>query len=206
MDRNDISDNAVLLHACCGPCSITCVQRLRELGLAPTLFFYNPNIHGLDEYLRRREGLLEVAARLDAPVILPDQEDPACAWPGPWLARMAALGEAMADMKRRCPQCYDLRLGFTARAARSLGFTRFSSTLLYSRHQNREAMLAAGEAHAGPGLAFLGEDFRSGWNEGIRLSKEWGIYRQQYCGCMLSTHDRYAKGLPLAGAPPAGPR
>jgi len=83
---------AILLHACCGPCSIMSVQRLRDLGLAPTLFFYNPNIHPLSEYLRRREGLLAVAARLDVPVIVADEGDPAAAHPGPWLQAMAALG------------------------------------------------------------------------------------------------------------------
>jgi epoxyqueuosine reductase len=189
--------NAILLHACCGPCSITPILRLRDLGRAPTLYFFNPNIHGLDEYLRRREGLLAVAQRLDAPVILPDQDEPAAAWPGQWLERVAALGPGMADMARRCPLCYALRLSRTAQTARSLGFPVFSSTLLYSRHQNHQAILDAGQAAAGPGLDFLGEDFRPGWNEGIRLSKDWGIYRQQYCGCVLSTHDRYGRSVAL---------
>lgn len=187
----------ILLHACCGPCSITCVLRLRDMGYWPTLYFYNPNIHPLSEYLRRREGLLAVAERLGAPVILPDQEDASCAWPGPWLELVTPLGAGMADMARRCPLCYRLRLQHTAAAARRLGFAGFSTTLLYSRYQNQAAMLAEGTAAAGQDLEFLGEDFRPGWQEGIRLSKEWGIYRQQYCGCLLSEHDRYAKGVAL---------
>lgn len=193
---------AILLHACCGPCSITPVLRLQDQGLAPTLYFYNPNIHPLTEYLRRREGLLAVAQRLNVPVILPDQLHPAsgelgAADPAGWLQAMAALGPDMNDMARRCPLCYDLRLARAAQAARELGFMRFSSTLLYSKYQNHQAILDAGARHAGHGLEFLGEDFRPGWNEGIRLSKEWGIYRQPYCGCVLSEHDRYRKSVAL---------
>lgn len=193
MDRNLPPENAILLHACCGPCSITCISRLRDLGLAPTLYFYNPNIHPLPEYLRRREGLLNVAARLDVPVILPDQDEPAAAAPDAWLAAVAVLGAEMADMARRCPVCYDLRLARTAAFARAQGFARFSSTLLYSKYQNHQAIIDAGQRHAGPDLLFLGEDFRPGWDEGVRLSKEWDIYRQPYCGCLLSAHDRYRK-------------
>jgi len=193
---------AILLHACCGPCSITPVLRLLDQGLAPTLYFYNPNIHPLTEYLRRREGLIAVAQRLNVPVILPDQLHPAsgelgAADPVGWLQAMAALGSDMNDMARRCPLCYDLRLARAALAARELGFTRFSSTLLYSKYQNHQAILDAGARHAGHGLEFVGEDFRPGWNEGIRLSKEWGIYRQPYCGCVLSEHDRYRKSVAL---------
>ncbi len=195
-------ENAILLHACCGPCSIMSVLRLRDLGLAPTLFFHNPNIHPLSEYLRRREGLLAVAARLDTPVILADEADPTAAHPAPWLEAMAALGPGMDDMKQRCPQCYDLRLVVAARTARELGFAQFTTTLLYSRYQNRQAILASGARQAGPDLAFLPEDFRPGLTEGVRLSKEWGIYRQQYCGCLLSEHERYKRLLVEAATAP----
>jgi len=227
--------DAILLHACCGPCSITSVLRLVDMGFAPTLYFYNPNIHPLTEYLRRREGLLAVAQRLNVPVILPDQDelglvppgspapvplgdaegvlpaaadllsdvsdDPAAdlsaADPARWLLAVAGLGPDMNDMSRRCALCYDLRLARSARAARTLGFARFSSTLLYSRYQNHQAILESGQRHAGQGLDFVGEDFRPGWHEGIRLSKEWEIYRQPYCGCVLSEHDRYRKKIAL---------
>ncbi len=192
------SANAILLHACCGPCSIMPVLRLRELGFSPTLYFYNPNIHPLSEYLRRREGVLAVAARLDVPVLLADQTAPEAAHPGPWLEAMASLGPDMDSMARRCPLCYEIRLSATARAARNLGFARFCTSLLYSRYQNQKAILATGARHAGPDLAFLPEDFRPGLLEGVRLSKEWGIYRQQYCGCLLSEYERCKRLLPVA--------
>jgi len=172
------------------------------MGLAPTLYYFNPNIHPLTEYLRRREGLLAVGERLGVPVLLADQAEPSpsemgAADPASWLQIMAALGPGMNDMARRCPLCYDQRLTHTAETARTLGFTRFSSTLLYSKYQNHQAILDAGARHAGQGLDFLGEDFRPGWDEGIRLSKEWSIYRQPYCGCVLSEHDRYRKKIAL---------
>lgn len=120
------------------------------------------------------------------PVLLPDQEDETAAWAGLWLERVAALEAAMADMGQRCPLCYDLRLERVARAARKLGFLSYCTTLLYSRYQNQQAIIDAGMRHAGRGVSFLAEDFRPGWSENIRLSKEWGVYRQQYCGCVLS--------------------
>ena len=200
-------DTALLLHACCGPCSITPVLALRDAGLSPTLYWYNPNIHRLQEYLRRREGLANVAARLDVPVIFADvDEGPEAAYPAPWLEAVAGLGSGaasvnggMAEMAARCPLCYRLRLAATSRAASRLGFVRFSTTLLYSKYQRHEDIRAAGLGScqgaclAGGDFAvsFHYQDFRPGWSEGIRLSKEWGIYRQPYCGCLLSEHDRY---------------
>lgn len=231
--RGAPADNALLLHACCGPCSITPVLALRDAGLEPTLYFFNPNIHPLTEYLRRREGLGDVAARLGVPVLFADADDASAAYPAQWLAAVAALGPpksqtgaqadaqmgshvgaqigagGMADMAARCPLCYALRLNATARAARRLGFRRYSTTLLYSKYQRHEDILAAGQqacqgaclAGARPDVSFHYQDFRPGWSEGIRLSKEWGIYRQQYCGCLLSEHDRYRKDLERALSP-----
>lgn len=215
--REAPTGNALLLHACCGPCSITPVLALRDAGLEPTLYFFNPNIHPLAEYLRRREGLGNVAAHLGVPVLFADEEDASAAHPAQWLGLVAALGPpdaatgqgGMADMAARCPLCYALRLNATARAARRLGFRRYSTTLLYSKYQRHEDIRTAGQqacqgaclAGARPDVSFHYQDFRPGWSEGIRLSKEWGIYRQQYCGCLLSEHDRYRKDLERALSP-----
>lgn len=193
-------DTDLLLHACCGPCSITPVLSLLDQGFSPTLWWYNPNIHPTTEYLRRREGLANVAARLNVPAVFADAADPDAAHPGPWLELVASLGSSptggMTDMAARCPLCYALRLSAAARAARTLGFARFSTTLLYSRHQRHEDIIRAAEgAAAGAACGFHYADFRPGWHEGIRLSKDWGIYRQQYCGCLLGEHDRYRKEL-----------
>ncbi|MDQ7836417.1 MAG: epoxyqueuosine reductase QueH [Humidesulfovibrio sp.] len=199
-----LAENAILMHSCCGPCSITPIMRLRDMGLEPTIFFYNPNIHPLLEYLKRRESVLAVAARLNVPVLIADEatdperpahSGPAAAHAAPWLTAMAELGPGMDDMKLRCPRCYDIRLVVAAAKARSLGFARYTTSLLYSRYQNQKAIIESGLRHSGPGLDFLPEDFRPGLLEGVRLSKEWGIYRQQYCGCLLSEYDRYRRLL-----------
>ena len=85
------------------------------------------------------------------------------------------------------------------RQAAALGFDAFTSSLLYSRYQNHEQIRTAGERAAERhGIRFAYADFRPGWQEGIRLSKEMGLYRQQYCGCIYSEKERYA---PVTGRP-----
>ena len=180
----------LLVHACCGPCSITVMQALAGRGLELRAYFYNPNIHPLTEYLRRREGLEVVAARLGVPADCADAEyDPAA------FLRLAAFRES-----DRCRHCWRLRLERSARQARALGAQGFTTTLLYSKYQDHDTVAAIGrEAGQEHGVDFLYEDFRTGWDEGIRLSKEWGIYRQPYCGCVFSEFERYRKRLGRPG-------
>lgn len=177
----------LLVHACCGPCSITVVQRLREQGHDLLGLYYNPNIHPLMEYLRRRDALEEVSGRLGFSVAYADSEyDPAV------FLRLTAFRE-----KERCAQCYRLRLERAALEARRRGCAAMTTTLLYSKYQDHEAIRAMGEqAATAQGVEFLYQDFRTGWDEGIRFSKEWGVYRQPYCGCIFSEYERYSKRLP----------
>jgi hypothetical protein len=176
----------LLVHACCGPCAITVFQTLLGRGEDVRGFYYNPNIHPLTEYLRRKEALAQVGERLGVEVDFVDSEyDPI-----PFL-RLAAFRE-----KDRCRQCYTLRLDRCAREARRLGCAGFTTTLLYSKYQIHQAIRVAGEeAGRAHGVEFAYEDFRPGWDEGVRLSKEWELYRQPYCGCIFSEYDRYKKKL-----------
>jgi predicted adenine nucleotide alpha hydrolase (AANH) superfamily ATPase len=211
----------ILLHLCCGPCGITVIQRLAAQGHEVRGFFFNPNIHPLAEYLRRREGAAAVAARLGIPLIFADELPLGDqVWRDPWreretptpLPRSAAEGKApryplppAADPApwlravagreyARCLFFWRVRLRKTAEMAAALGCDAFSSSLLYSRYQNHEAIRELGEGlSAELGIPFVYEDFRLGWQEGIRLSKEWGVYRQQYCGCVFSEYERYAR-------------
>ncbi|HDQ41317.1 MAG TPA: epoxyqueuosine reductase QueH [Desulfonatronum sp.] len=180
-----------LLHVCCGPCALIPVMRLREQGHDVTGFFYNPNIHGAAEYLRRREALEAAAVRLGLPV---------CYLDGEYNPRLFFRVVANRE-EQRCEQCYRLRLERTFAFARDNGFQAVSTTLLYSRYQNREAILARGRAlQEETGIRFPGEDFRPGWQQGIDLSRQWGLYRQNYCGCLYSELERHAKKLKrLAG-------
>lgn len=180
----------ILVHICCGPCAITSVQALLAAGMEVTGFYYNPNIHPLQEYLRRREGVVQMAERLGIPIIYKDDEyDPRVYF------RAVTYREP-----NRCLLCYGMRLERTLSIARRGKFDAFTSTLLYSKFQKHEEIRALGRDLAtDSGVAFHYQDFRLGWGEGIALSKEWGMYRQQYCGCLYSEAERYASELRALG-------
>ena len=177
----------LLLHICCGPCALMPIQELQDQGHAVTGYFDNPNIHPLTEYFRRREGALAVAARMGIDLLFPDTpEYDAAAW----------CRAALADPAGRCAYCRNSRFHRAAAFAQARGFEGFSSSLLYSRHQDHQGMIDAGKkAEATSGVSFVYHDFRTAWQAGINRSKEWGIYRQQYCGCLFSEQDRYQKDL-----------
>jgi hypothetical protein len=171
----------ILLHSCCGPCSIYPLKKLVENGHRVTGFFYNHNIHPYQEYQRRLTAVREFAAAKELAMIYRDQYN---------------LEEFLAAVARnpaeRCHYCYFSRMEAAAEKAAELGFDAFTSSLLYSRYQNHEHIRAAGEkAGERHGVEFYYEDFRPGWQDGIRLSKEMGLYRQQYCGCIYSEMERY---------------
>ena len=175
----------VLLHICCGPCSITTIKTLQDMGHEVTGLFYNPNIHPLMEYARRRDGCLEVADKLGVRVIVKDEEYK----PQEWF-RAVAYRE-----NNRCFHCYAGRMERTSQIAKKGGFDLFTSTLLYSKFQKHDEIAALCRDLQSEKTRFLYHDFREGWQEGIALSKEWGIYRQQYCGCLYSENDRYKREL-----------
>ena len=175
----------ILLHTCCAPCSIHCVESLRGEGIEPVSFWYNPNIHPFQEYKARRDTLKDYAASIGMELILAD-----CYGLRPFTEAVAA------DLDHRCGKCYAMRLEEAARAAAELGYGAFSTTLLVSPYQNHEALRAAGEA-AGQryGVAFLYRDFRPGFRAGQQKARELGLYRQKYCGCVFSEEERYAKEI-----------
>lgn len=181
-----MANKRILLHACCGPCAIMPVLRLKEEGYEPVLWFMNPNIQPLSEYLRRREALCECAEKLEVELIC---EDDGWDMPG-WLA----LQLPRVFSKERCVWCCQSRLDAAWQKALSLGIGAFSTSLLYSRYQPHEEIAEKGrELQSAGGPAFLYRDFRADWQKGIELSKDWGIYRQAYCGCVFSEAERYAK-------------
>lgn len=175
----------LLLHICCGPCSITTLKKLLADGYEVTGLFYNPNIHPLTEYVKRRDGCIQVAEKLGIKVIIKDNEYN----PQQWF-RDVAYRES-----NRCFHCYARRLERTAQIAKKGNFDFFTTTLLYSKHQKHDDIAALGRDLESANTKFLYHDFREGWQEGIETSKEWGIYRQQYCGCLYSENERYQKEL-----------
>lgn len=171
----------VLLHVCCGPCALHPLATLRSEGIAVSGFFFNHNIHPYQEYLKRLDAARQMAAREDMPLLVHDE-----------YRLEEFLGAVAAAPHERCGYCYASRLDAVAAAARQEGFDAFTSSLFYSRYQNHELMREKAEAvSAKHGIPFLYRDFRPGWQEGIRRSKEYGLYRQQYCGCVYSEKERY---------------
>ncbi|MCM2264897.1 MAG: epoxyqueuosine reductase QueH [Desulfuromonadales bacterium] len=171
----------ILLHICCANCAIYPARILREAHHEVTGFFFNHNIHPYQEYRRRLDTVREYVAAADLPLVCIDEyglED--------------FLSQVAQDPAGRCSYCYQSRLRRAAEYAISHGFDAFTSSLLYSRYQNHTLIRQCGEEFAKLyGIPFLYQDFRSGWQEGIRASKAMGLYRQQYCGCIYSEKDRY---------------
>lgn len=171
----------VLLHTCCGPCSIYPLRTLRSAGHQVTGFFYNHNIHPFQEYSRRLVALRDMAEKEGMPVIVRDEYD-----------LEGFLASVASQPEQRCGYCYSSRLRATAATASERGFDAFTASLLYSRYQQHDMIRELGEKIGREyGITFLYQDFRPGWQEGIRLSKELGLYRQQYCGCIYSEKERY---------------
>ena len=178
----------LLLHMCCGPCSCYPVKVLREQGIEPTGYFFNPNIHPYKEWDMRLKAAEEFAARSEMKIITDKHymlRD---------FLRRALAAEQVEN--GRCRMCYTWRLEETARYAAENGFDAFTSTLFYSIYQQHELMKETAEHFAKVyGVKFHYEDFRPGWQEGIDMSVELGLYRQPYCGCIFSEEERYSREL-----------
>ncbi|HOF05311.1 MAG TPA: epoxyqueuosine reductase QueH [Syntrophales bacterium] len=173
----------ILLHICCAPCTIYPLRILRDEGFEPTGFYFNPNIHPYREYLRRLEALEGFAREESLKLrVAPDYE------------MEAFLRGVVFKEEQRCRWCCEMRLRQTAAVAREGGFAGFSTTLLYSRYQQHDVIREVGEKIAAEyAVPFLYRDFRRGWEEGVRISRERQIYRQPYCGCIYSEKERYIK-------------
>jgi predicted adenine nucleotide alpha hydrolase (AANH) superfamily ATPase len=181
----------ILLHTCCGPCTIYPLKVLRDAGDEVMGFFYRHNIHPYTECLRRQETLEQFAAAEKLRLIIQDGYDME------GFIRNVAFRE-----KERCRYCYHDRLRAAALIARKGKFDAFTSTLLYSRFQKHDMIKAVGESIAKEtGVPFLYKDFRDGWREGIDASKVRGMYRQPYCGCIYSEKDRYYRATQASATP-----
>jgi len=174
--------NKLLMHVCCAPCLCAPLQYLRENEeIELTGFWYNHNIHPFTEYQKRKEALLNFTRNEGLNLIIEDKYELE------EFLRKAAFRE-----NKRCFFCYYDRLRETALRASQDGFDMFSTTLLYSKYQNHQKIREIGESLAEEfHLVFYYHDFRELWQKGIQLSKEQGIYRQQYCGCIYSEKERY---------------
>ena len=172
-----------LLHICCAPCSIHCIETLRSEGIEPVGFWYNPNIHPMAEYKMRKITLVEYAKSIGLRLEIRNE-----------YGLREFIRGVYPDFDGRCGYCYRVRMEAAAAFAAEHGFSSFSTTLLISPYQQHERLREAGErAAAQYGVSFLYRDFRPYFREGQDRAKELGLYRQKYCGCIFSEEDRYAK-------------
>jgi len=178
-------ERKLLLHACCAPCTIYPLERLIRSGWQVTVYFYNPNIHPFTEFETRFEALREYCDSQNTPLIADADYDV-----------YDFVRRAGIDDGARCRACYRMRLGQTIRRAVQDGFDAATTTLLFSVYQDHEAIRGLGEELShDTGVDFYYEDFRPGWDEGQRLSRNLGVYRQKYCGCIFSEQNRYEKKI-----------
>ncbi|MEW6547164.1 MAG: epoxyqueuosine reductase QueH [Bacillota bacterium] len=177
----------LLLHTCCGPCSIYPLDVLREEGHEVSACYCNPNIHPYREWEKRLDTLREYLATVGVDLRVDDRYD--------LKQYLEAVLPYAYDPARRCPTCYRIRLDEVARRAACEGYDAFSTTLLVSPYQNHEGVARVGREVADTlGIPFYYRDFRSGWKEAVRRSRELGMYRQGYCGCVFSERERYYRG------------
>ncbi len=176
----------LLLHACCSNCLIFSYKSLKNKGFDIKVFWFNPNIHPYTEYKARLESLKKLQKLWNFQVIYDDDYTKFYKF-----IRMVSGKEA-----ERCQYCYRLRLEETAKKAKELGFSHFSTTLLVSPYQNFDKILQIGkELENEYKLSFVPEDFRAGFREGMQIAKELELYRQKYCGCIYSEAERYLKRI-----------
>lgn len=176
-----MSGTPLLLHACCGPCSLEPLRVLREQGFLPTIVYVNPNIQPHDEYVRRLETLRAWAAGENVEVVEGPYETER------WEREVARYG---TNRLARCQACYRLRLEGAATLAAELGCAHMSTTLAVSPYQLFDACGAElGRICARAGLTAVWQDFRPLYPQATTRAKELGLYRQNYCGCRFSAAE-----------------
>ena len=176
----------LLMHACCAPCSVYCVETLRNEGIEPTIFWYNPNIHPYIEYKTRRDTLEEYSKMMNLKCIFYDEYG------------LDTFCENVIDkLKTRCSlYCYPVRLRKLFEYAKENGYDTVTTTLLYSIYQNHEVIKKImSDLSKEFDIAFLYRDFRVGFREGQSKARELGLYMQKYCGCIFSEEDRYKEKI-----------
>lgn len=179
----------LLLHACCAPCSSAVLEYLSQY-FAITLLYYNPNIAPLEEYQKREAELRRLLSQMKFthPVeLLP------CQYDGQAFVQAARGLEGEPEGGKRCEACFRLRLRYAAQEAARLRFDYYTTTLSISPMKNAPLLNQLGEEIGREfGVAHLPSDFKKkdGYKRSVQLSKEYDLYRQDYCGCAFSKAQR----------------
>lgn len=175
--------NILLLHCCCAPCSCAIIETLQRNAIDVHLFFYNPNIYPQDEYVRRKQELIQYAQYRRVHSIDTDYH------PEEWLTAVQGFDNE-PERGQRCALCIAMRLRKTAEYASVHGYCVFATTLAISSHKSLDHIERAGRAAvvAFPDTSFLDYPWRRGdlLQERSKIVKEQQMYRQNYCGCLFS--------------------
>ncbi len=172
----------ILLHTCCAPCSVKCIDILKENGFELTVFWYNPNIHPWTEYKARKSTLIEYCAKNNIDILVKDE-----------YGLKNFIRDIYPDFSSaRCEMCYRKRMEETAKHAFKEKYDSFSSTLLISPYQKHDIIHTVGlEMAKKYKTKFTYIDFRPYFREGQQVARKIGLYMQKYCGCIFSEEERY---------------
>ena len=176
----------ILLHTCCAPCAVYSIEKLKEKYENIECFFYNPNIHPVSEYEKRKASCEELSRAMNIRMYFHKDfqfED---------FFRKITFYEK--DL--RCCLCWGLRIEETAEYAAKNGFDGFTSTLFISPYQDHEKLKQiAKNAQDRYSVPFIYEDFRPGFRKSHESSRSMGLYHQKYCGCIYSERERLDKTI-----------
>ncbi|MCX8129384.1 MAG: epoxyqueuosine reductase QueH [Clostridia bacterium] len=167
----------LLMHMCCAPCSVFPTSLMKgDIELEG--LFYNPNIHPAEEHKRRKENV-ELFSKLEnIPVTCMDD----------FMQDEWEAFKGHEDM--RCKMCYGIRMDKVAQYAKEMGFDAFTTSLLVSPYQKHDVIKNLGQKAAEKyGIDFYYKDFRPGFRQGQQMAKEMGLYRQKFCGCIVSYNE-----------------
>ena len=184
----------LLLHSCCAPCSSYCMEYLRQF-FDLTVFYYNPNIYPEQEYAMRVKEQQEFIRRFPAKYPISFAEG---AYDTQRFYAIAKGLETIPEGGERCFRCYELRLREAGELARAQGFDYFTTTLSISPLKNAEKLNEIGQRIGEEfGVTYLQSDFKkkNGYKRSTELSKEYGMYRQDYCGCVYSYRERHPDAI-----------
>ena len=179
----------LLLHTCCAPCSSAVIERLSKY-FRITVFYYNPNIEPLEEYLKRKEEQKRFLSEVTTPYPISFLD---CDYEHEEFIQLSKGLENEKEGGPRCLKCYRLRLLKTALKAQELHFDYFGTSLTVSPYKNAQVLNQIGEELQKKfNVKYLYSDFkkRNGYKRSIELSKDYHLYRQDYCGCSFSKAQR----------------
>ena len=174
----------ILLHSCCGPCSSSVIERLKDY-FDITVLYYNPNIEPKEEYIKRKNEQIRLLKELNI-----DFMD--ISYLNEEYHNKVVGFEKEPENGARCPLCYELRMEKTAILAKENGYDYFGTTLTVSPHKPSKIINEIGlKLQDKYNILYLVSDFKKedGYKRSIELSKEYNLYRQDYCGCLYSRRE-----------------